>query len=93
MFKKLKEIETRFEELESLLADAEAIAKQSAYQKYAKEHSDLSPLVESFREYEKTSALIEDAQNIMRADDDELKELAKEELHLLKKKSESWKKK
>jgi len=54
MFSRLKDIESRYRDLEQLLSDPAVVGKQGVYQKYAKEHSDLNPLVETFREYEKT---------------------------------------
>ncbi|MEI7590555.1 MAG: peptide chain release factor 1 [Deltaproteobacteria bacterium] len=86
MFQKLKGIEVRYLELEKKLSDADIIANQNIYQKLAKEHSSLSELVESYREYEDVLVFIEETQNIMRGDDEELKELAKEEIPLLKEK-------
>jgi len=80
MFSKLKEVEARYEELEELLSDPAVVSRQSLYQKYAKEHADLRDLVETFRKYEKVSASIEEGQQLLRGDDEELKEIAKEEL-------------
>lgn len=88
MFRKLKDIETRYQDLECLLSDPDVVGKPSVYQKYAKEHADLYNLVETYREYEKTSARIEEEQIILRGNDDELKEIVKEELPQLKDKLE-----
>jgi peptide chain release factor 1 len=84
MFRRLKDIETRYNDLEGLLSNPDVVSKPSIYQKYAKEHSDLQDLVETYREYEKTNAHIEEDQTILRGSDDELKELVKEELPQLK---------
>jgi peptide chain release factor 1 len=80
MYSKLKDIESRYRDLEQLLSDPAVVGKPGVYQKYAKEHSDLSDLVEAFREYEKTSLRIEEDQALMRESDEELKEIAREEL-------------
>jgi peptide chain release factor 1 len=88
MFKRLKDIETRYKDLEGLLSDPEVVSKQSLYQKYAKEHADLQDLVEAYKEYEKTNTRIEEYQTIFRGNDDELKEIVKEELPQLKEKLE-----
>jgi len=80
MFSKLKEVEARYLELEKLLSDPGIVTRQSLYQKYAKEHADLRDLVEAFREYEKIVAGIEEGQQLLRGDDEELKEIAREEL-------------
>ncbi len=80
MFSKLKEVEARYLELEKLLSDPSVVTRQSLYQKYAKEHADLRELVDTFRKYEKIGAAIEEGQQLLRGDDEELKEIAKEEL-------------
>jgi len=80
MFSKLKEVEARYLELEKLLSDPGIVTRQSLYQKYAKEHADLRDLVEAFREYEKIVAGIEEGQQLLRGDDEELKEIDREEL-------------
>ena len=88
MFRKLKDIETRYQDLEVLLSDPDVVGKPSVYQKYAKEHADLYALVETYREYEKTSARIKEDQILLHGNDDELKEIVKEELPQLKDKLE-----
>jgi peptide chain release factor 1 len=84
MFEKLKDIETRYVELEKLLSDPDVINRQSLYQKYAVEHSDLRNLVETFREYETTRGNIEEGQTLLRGEDQELKEIVREEMPQLK---------
>jgi peptide chain release factor 1 len=84
MFAQLKDVETRYHELEQLLSDPAVLGKPGVYQKYAKEHSDLSTLVEIYREYEKTSRRIEEDQTLLKDSDEEMRELAKEELPQLK---------
>ena len=84
MFKRIKEIESRYEELERLLSDPEVIAKQAAYQRFAKEHADLRELVETFRLYERTEAQIREDQELLRGPDEDIREMAKEELPVLK---------
>ncbi|MFA6344463.1 MAG: PCRF domain-containing protein, partial [Syntrophales bacterium] len=84
MFKRIKEIESRYEELERLLSDPEVIAKQAVYQRHAKEHADLRELVETFRLYEKTEARIREDQELLRGPDEDIREMAKEELPVLK---------
>jgi peptide chain release factor 1 len=84
MFTQLKEVEARYLELEQLLSDPAVFGKPGVYQKYAKEHSDLSALVETYRQYETTSRRIEEDQALLRESDEDLKELAREELPPLK---------
>lgn len=80
MFEKLKDIESRYRDLEQLLSDPAVVGKPGVYQKYAKEHADLNELVEAFREYERTSRRIEEDKALLKESDEELKEIAREEL-------------
>ena len=66
MFERLEQIETRYEELGSQLADPEIIADQPRYQKAAKQHRDLEPVVDKFREYRQVTNGIADARAIDR---------------------------
>ena len=84
MFKRLKEIDARYRELESLLSDPDVVNKQPLYQKYAKEHADLSDLVEAFREYETVRGQVEEGQALLRENDEELKSIVKEEMPSLR---------
>jgi peptide chain release factor 1 len=84
MFKRLKDIDQRFQELEGLLGSPDVVTRPSLYQKYAKEHADLHDLVDAWREYEKLGAEIDEDQRILREDDEELKELVRGELPQLR---------
>ncbi len=80
MFAKLKEIEKRYDELESALSDPAVINDHSKYQRYAKEHSDLYDIIDTYRKYERTVNQIAENQELLKESDNELRELAKEEL-------------
>jgi len=84
MYSRLKEIVRRYEELQGLLSDGEIVAKPSLYQKYAKEHADLHDLVEVYRAYEEVRGRIEEGQFLLKENDEELKEIVREEMPLLK---------
>jgi len=88
MFQRIKEVEKRYEELEKLLSDPAVIANRSEYQKCAKEHADLTALIEAFRLYEMTGRQLDEAQQMLRDGDEELREMAKEEIPQLKQKIE-----
>ena len=83
LLNKLRDIELRYRELEGLLSDAQVTSKQGLYQKYAKEHSDLTELVETIRQYEKIKTLIVENQELLAENDEELKAMVKEEMPLL----------
>ena len=78
MFQRLEDVEKRYEELTAKISDPEEIAKTSSWQKLMKEHSDLTPIVEKYREYKKAQKTIEENQELLK--DPELKELAQMEI-------------
>jgi len=89
MLEKLREIEKRYEELEQLLSDQAVIGDYNEYKRYAKEHSDISDIVMSYRQYEKTRLQLDENQELLKEGDDELKALAKEEISQLQEKLET----
>ena len=80
---KLRDIELRYRELEGLLSDPDIVSKQGVYQKYAKEHSNLSELVEAIRRFEKVKERLADNQELLAENDEEIRAMAKEENQLL----------
>lgn len=81
MFEKLSFIEKQFEELAQKISDPGVIADQDTWRKLCKEHSDLTPIVEKYREYKENVNTIEDAKLMMEDPDSdkEFKELLAEE--------------
>ena len=72
-------------ELERLLADPTIIADQGQYQKFAKEYSDLTPLVAAFKEGTDIARQIKDLESLLHEDHDkEFEALAKAELEDLR---------
>ncbi len=51
MFEKLKQMKLRLEELNKELADPDIYLDQKHFQKVAKEHADLEPIIEKYEEY------------------------------------------
>ncbi|OPY88614.1 MAG: Peptide chain release factor 1 [Smithella sp. PtaU1.Bin162] len=90
---KLREIELRYRELEGQLSDPQVVSKQGLYQKYAKEHADLTELVEVIRKYETIRTHIEEYQELLKGDDDELKAIVKEEIPALQQEKADWEEK
>ncbi len=82
MFEKLSFIEHQFENLAQRISDPEVIADQETWRRLCKEHSDMSPIVEKYREYKQNRNTIDDA-NVMLSDSDtdkEFKEMLVEEI-------------
>ena len=90
MFDKLESIEKRYQEVLDELGQPDAASDQNRFKKLMKEQSDLSPIVEAFRKYKNAKKTIEDSLEILDTEsDEELKELAKEELGEAKKEVET----
>ncbi len=82
MFDRLDFIEEKYEELGLKLSDPNVINDQKIWQKYMKEHSEMTPIVEQYKLYKNTKAGIDEAKEMIReSDDEEMRELAKMELH------------
>lgn len=84
MFARLKEIEDRYVELENRLGQPEVIQDQRLYQKLAKEHANLAPIVSGFREYGALQEDIRGNQSLLEDPDPEMRKLAREEMESLR---------
>jgi peptide chain release factor 1 len=84
MFTKIKEIEQRYDEVESLLGRPEIVRDQKTYQKYVKEHRRLSPIINNFRHYEAVKQEIEGNESLLDDPDPEIRKLAREEIDSLR---------
>lgn len=65
MFDKLAFIEERYEELSQKISDPEIIADQNRWRKLCKENSDITPIVEKYREYKTCVEAIQDAEEML----------------------------
>ena len=82
MFDKLEDILVRFEEILSMLSEPDVASDQKRFQKLMKEQSDLAPIVEAYKEYKQCNQNIEDSLAMLQEEsDEEMRELAKEELN------------
>ncbi len=86
MLDKLLVIEEKYEDITDALARPNVLSNAQAYQKYSKEQAELLPIVEKIREYKKLLSEIEDAEELIKSGDGDIRELAQEELEELKKK-------
>ena len=81
MFDKLEALEERFKVLSEKISDPEVIADQENWRKYMKENSDLTPIIEKYREYKKAKQTIADDKEMLASGEDkDLEELIKLEL-------------
>ncbi len=81
MFERLNQIETKYDELTKALSSPEVINDSSKYQKTAKAHSEISEIVEKYREYKDLNRGIEESKAMVADESDaELRAYAQEEL-------------
>jgi peptide chain release factor 1 len=81
MFERLAQIELKYEELTQALASRDIMADSSNYQKTAKAHSELVPIVEKYREFKDLKRGIEESKALVAEESDlDMKAYAQEEL-------------
>ena len=81
MFDKLEELVSRFQEIMDELNEPTVTNDQARFRKLMKDQAELAPIVEKFTEYKETKQGIEDSLLILSEEsDEEMRELAKEEL-------------
>ena len=84
MIDKLERSKKRYEELQALISDPEVIRDMNRYRELRQEHASLSELVEEFDRYNAIEAEIVSSRGLAEgAEDNELKEMAREELAAL----------
>ena len=84
MFQKLEDVEKRYDDLTVKISDPAVIAQNKEWQKMMKEHTELTPIVEKYREYKKAEQALKDSEEML--SDPEMKELAQEEMKMAKEK-------
>ena len=91
MLEKLSFIEDRYDELSKKIADPDVISDQAVFAKLCKEQSDISPIVEKYREFKAFNETIQENEELISDSemDKELKELAEEEIKESKQKIEA----
>lgn len=88
MFDKLEELVQRYQEVLNELAEPTIASNQERYRKLMKEEADLSELVMTYKEYKAANDGIESSLMMLEEEtEEEMKELAKEELNDCKEKA------
>lgn len=81
MFDKLDFITEKYQELAVKVADPDVISDQKSWQKFMKEMSDIEPVVKAYESYRRMQSELADAREIIEMEDDEeMREMAKEEV-------------
>lgn len=92
MFERLQAVEERYEQLNELLSDPAVISDPDQLRKYSKEQSDLQETVETYRQYKAVKEDLEVARMMLQeSEDQESREMIKQEVHSLEKELEELK--
>ena len=86
MLDKLADVEKRFEQVSEMLYDADVISDIEKYKSLMKEHKNLEPIVEKYREYKKASESFEEAKLMLDEGglDKDMREMVLEEIEVSK---------
>lgn len=88
MFENLEDVLIKYEDINAELSSPEVTSDQTKFRKLMKEQSDLTPLVEAYKEYKKANKDISDSLEMLdEENDEEMKEMLKEELSDAKERS------
>ena len=89
MFDRLEDLLIRFEEIMGELNEPNVTENQKRFRALMKEQSDLTPIVEAYKEYKQRKQDVEDSLSMLEMEDDEeMREMLKEELNDAKKRIE-----
>ncbi len=84
MLEKLKDIETKYTEVERALGDPAQISNQQRLMELSKTHAELSSIVSAYQKYQQLEAALEETQLMLESETDaEIVGLAEEELEIL----------
>lgn len=86
MIDRIEELERRFRELEAQLSDPAVISNQNEFRKFSREHAEIAPLVDAYRQHRKILEEIEGNRELLT--DPDMKEMAEEELSSLEERRE-----
>ena len=81
MFDRLEDLVIRYEEVMGELQEPDVANDATRFRNLMKEQSDLAPIVEAFKEYKQCKQNVEDSLIMLEESDEEMRELAKEELN------------
>ncbi len=80
MLEKLEAIKARYEEIGVALSNPEIVSDNKKYKQLSKEYRDLEKIVLARNSYEKILSDIDFNKEVLNSDDEEMREMAKEEL-------------
>jgi peptide chain release factor 1 len=80
MFDRLDQLEARYDDLSHQMSDPTLVNDQKKFQAIAKQHRDMEPTVEKFREYRSIKTAVTDAKAMLAETDPDIRAMAQEEL-------------
>lgn len=80
ILEKLDRLKERYEEVSAMLSEADIINNQNRFRDLSKEYAELEPVVQGYQNYLNLLANIEEAKHLLVDGDDDMKEMAEEEL-------------
>ena len=81
MFDRLEDLVIRYQQVREELNDPDVVNDQPRFRKLMKEQNDLAPIVEKYTEYKQETQNVEDSLELLEMEnDEEMRELAKEEM-------------
>ena len=90
LFEKLENIESKYDEMTGQLASPEVHADSGRYQKLAKTHAEMAPMVAKYREWKEIEKGLEGAKQLLaESDDPEMKQMAHDEQRALEARREA----
>jgi len=85
---RLEQLNERYEEVSALLSDQETIANQDIFRDLSKEFAEIEPVVHCFKAWQQARADVEEASELARDGDADMRAMAEEELEAAEQKSE-----
>jgi peptide chain release factor 1 len=80
MFDRLDQLEARYDDLSHQMSDPTLVNDQKKFQAIAKQHRDMEPTVEKFRDYRSIKTAVADAKAMLAETDPDIRAMAQEEL-------------
>lgn len=80
ILEKLDRLKERYEEVSAMLSEADIINNQNRFRDLSKEYAELEPVVQGYQNYLNLLANIEEAKHLLVDGDDDMKEMAEDEL-------------
>ena len=91
MFDRLDDLLIRYEEVMGELQEPDVANDPERFRRLMKEQSDLAPIVEAYKEYKNCKQNVEESLQLLEEEsDEEMRELAKEELSGSRARLKNW---